>query len=136
MSLNEFDLHEALDRTSNIIDIIESQLVSHKAIKKNKKHKKLVKKVQARLAELYQQLGAELHSNEDNTPILFVDELAMAAPGVKDAAIEIATDRTEQTKSDVVAQFAADNGLPVIDIKVSTESLDINSPLDNPPQTV
>lgn len=98
-------LHEALDRTSNVLDIIERQLVSHKVFKKNKKYKKRITHISEKMAELYQLLGVDVFNTPEN--ISFVDEISLAAPGVRAAV------------SDILARRAKEQGLPVTDVKLA-----------------
>lgn len=65
---NEFEMHEALDRTSNVLDIVQRQLVEHSVFKKTKKYKKSIKKVAKQLAKLYQQLGADSLIDQSYVP--------------------------------------------------------------------
>lgn len=71
---SEGHLHEAMDRTSNIVEIIEHQLVQHRVFKKNKRYKKIISKVQSRLADLYQEIGAEYFGEVDDPNVCFSND--------------------------------------------------------------
>lgn len=56
MQPTDYEMHEALDRTSNVTDIVERQLLDHPVFKK-KKYRKHVDRVVKELTKLYQKLG-------------------------------------------------------------------------------
>jgi hypothetical protein len=57
-NINDYHIHEALDRTSVLMDMVESTLFDHPGITKQEWHDKLEEAHQA-LFDLYQMIGAE-----------------------------------------------------------------------------
>jgi len=64
MKLDKFLIHEALDRTSFIIDIIDEGIYYHPVFKKNKKLRKKLNKSIELLNEVYQEIGSTKIKNE------------------------------------------------------------------------
>ena len=57
--LDQFHQHEALDRCSVFINIIESELLRHEFVQAHKKIKRLVESAANDLAQAYQLIGAK-----------------------------------------------------------------------------
>jgi len=58
MKLDKFLTHEALDRTSFIMNIIDEGIYYHPVFKKNKKLRKKLDKSIKLLGEVYQEIGS------------------------------------------------------------------------------
>jgi hypothetical protein len=52
--LDEFDYHEAMDRTWMVCDIVDRHLIQHKAFKAEKEYSKKIEEAGMLLAEAYQ----------------------------------------------------------------------------------
>lgn len=55
--LDSYHFHEASDRLSIIMDMIDSHLIQHPVMKLNDQPRRLVEKSQELLIEAYQQIG-------------------------------------------------------------------------------
>ena len=60
VKLDEFSRHEALDRSSMILNIIDTHLLQHPVIKLDKELKEKVTKSAELLYEVYQELGSKM----------------------------------------------------------------------------
>lgn len=62
--LSDYVTHEALDRTSVILDSLEYSLLQHPAIDQNKDWKSKVETAQKALLDLYQTIGSDHFQKE------------------------------------------------------------------------